>query len=204
MLHRRRGNRILLFTGQKTKRPGEVKAGHCFCFSTCCTRTPTGIPLPGERLQNKACPSGKKRAWLHTLYREGGHLRLCTKKSLWSVTCRHQPCFLRCWCHLEKQGAFLTKTKWLPLWVAPASHRQGHRPTQREEGKNITDQTASCSQQWLLKKNPHLHLSNTTISNNVQQKYCRKLFLSKQTKEIIHFKAKLQCTALHSRTQMTM
>lgn len=27
MLHRRRGNRILLFTGQKTKRPGEFKAG---------------------------------------------------------------------------------------------------------------------------------------------------------------------------------
>ena len=73
----------------------------------------------------------------------------------------------------------------------------------KEEGLLIKQLVVQSSDLEKKKKNPLL--SNRMTSNNVQQKHCRKLFTLKQTnKKIIHFKAKVQCVAFYSKSQITM
>lgn len=114
----------------------------------------------------------------------------------------------------EKQGTFLTKIKLLPLSVVPASHilmchrEQTGTKTKTKGGRKKKKEALLIKKLVVhsndLQKYPLLHLSNRMISNNVQQKHCRKLFILKQTKKILHFKAKLQCTAFYGKTQITM
>lgn len=127
----RKQDRFIHWPEDKAPR-GSLKLGYYLCFLKCWTITPpsrwkidkprtTGIPAsPGNAYRTKPVRRGESEPD-YSLYREGGHLRILHQESLWSDKC-NQPFFLRCWCHLEKQGAFLTKMKLLPLCVVPASH----------------------------------------------------------------------------------